>query len=367
MKNARAYERNILAIVGIAASGMVLCNAGPVHAASFLNSCTTYCHGMPPRDAVRKANPHFNSMSSAMTGNHRTHVGSAPAAADCSSCHISVGPTNFGHQNGVIGMTNSLKGYSSATLRAKYDKGVFFNQTSIPNLTNARCSNVNCHFEKQTPVWGTSSAGTTCETCHGALISPLTPAHPKHVVALGNTIAVCTSCHNSYSGTAAYTHATSAGRAITVTVGAYTGSNNRYLPSQTGRVTGTCSSLVCHGSGTLLPWSGALWSTTDQCGKCHSSNAAGAVTLAVPFYSTAYPVKVTANTDAKAGAHTNHLTSQALGISASTACSDCHGTVTLAGATHMNGATTFTWSALATKSGVLVPTYTAATGTCANV
>jgi predicted CxxxxCH...CXXCH cytochrome family protein len=60
------------------------------------------------------------------------------------------------------------------------------------------------------------------------------------------------------------------------------------------------------------------------------------------------------------------MTSQALGISASTACTDCHGTVTLAGATHMNGSTTFTWSALATKSGALTPTYTAATGACAN-
>src|SRR6185369_12881607 len=146
-------------------------------------------------------------------------------------------------------------------------------------------------------------------------------------------------------GTTAYTHATSAGRAIKVTVGAYAGSNNRYLPSQaTGRVTGTCSTVVCHGSATLMPWSGTLWSTTDQCGKCHSSTAAGAITQAVPFYGTAYPTKVTLNTNAKVGAHTNHMTSQALGISASTACADCHGTVTLTTATHMTGSTTFVWS-----------------------
>ncbi len=295
-ENSKNYSQMVAVITALIS---LTFSVGTAQAVSVLNSCTTYCHGIPPLDGTRKANLHFGSRSSALSGNHRNHLPAAPATASCGICHTPVAATEFGHQNNIIKMANSLKGYSSATLRAKYDKGIFFNQTSIPNLTNARCSNVNCHFEKQTPVWGTSSAGTTCETCHGALISPLTPAHPKHVVALGNTITACNSCHNSHSGTAAYTHATSAGRAITVTVGAYTGSNNRYLPSQTGRVTGTCSLVVCHGSGTLLPWSGALWSTTDQCGKCHSSNAAGAITQAVPFYSTAYPVKVTANTNAK--------------------------------------------------------------------
>lgn len=351
-------------VAGIIALMALTVSVGTVRAASVLNSCATYCHGAPLRDGVRKGNPQFGSQSSAVSGNHRNHLPAAPAAASCNICHTPVTPTNFGHQNNVIRMANSLKGYSSATLRAKYDKGVFFNQTSIPNLTNATCSNVNCHFEKKTPAWGTSAAGTTCETCHGALVTPLTLAHPKHIVALGNTITACASCHNSYAGAAAYTHATSAGRPIAVTVGVYAGSNGRYLPSQTGRVTGTCSSAVCHGSGTSVPWGGTIWSSTDQCGKCHSSTAAGAVTQAVPFYSTAYPVKVTANTDAKVGAHTNHMTSQALGISASTACTDCHGTVTLTGATHMNGSTTFAWSALATKNALLTPAYTAATGQC---
>src|SRR6266702_471760 len=362
-ENSKNYSQMVAVITALIS---LTFSVGTAQAVSVLNSCTTYCHGIPPLDGTRKANLHFGSRSSALSGNHRNHLPAAPATASCGICHTPVAATEFGHQNNIIKMANSLKGYSSATLRAKYDKGIFFNQTSIPNLTNARCSNVNCHFEKQTPVWGTSSAGTTCETCHGALISPLTPAHPKHVVALGNTITACNSCHNSYSGTAAYTHATSAGRALTVTVGAYTGSNNRYLPSQTGRVTGTCSLVVCHGSGTLLPWSGALWSTTDQCGKCHSSNAAGAITQAVPFYSTAYPVKVTANTNAKVGAHTAHLTATD-SLANALVCTDCHGTVTLTLATHMNGATNFTWSTLATKSGALAPAYTAATGTCANV
>ncbi len=335
-------------------------------AASFLNSCVTYCHGAPPRDGARKGNPRFGSQSSAMLGNHSNHLSAAPSTNDCSICHAPVTATSYGHQNNIIDMAVKLKGYSAASGRARYDRGNFVNMTSIPNLTSATCSNVNCHFEKKTPAWGTSATGTTCESCHGALVTPLTLAHPKHITALGNSISACASCHNNYTGAAAYTHATSAGRAIKVTVGAYAGSNNRYLPSQTGRVTGTCSTLVCHGSGSSLPWSGTLWSATDQCGKCHSSTTAGAITQAVPFYSTAYPTKVTINTDAKVGAHTNHMTSQTLGISASTACTDCHGTVSLTTATHMTGSTSFVWSALATRGGALVPTYTAATGVCTN-
>jgi predicted CxxxxCH...CXXCH cytochrome family protein len=261
-------------------------------------------------------------------------------------------------------MASSLKGYSSALGRAKYDKGTFFNMTSIPDLSIARCSNVNCHFEKQTPLWSSAATATTCETCHGALVAPLTVAHPKHVVALGNSMTACASCHTSYAGAASFNHASSAGRPIRVTVGGYSGSNNRYLPSQTGRITGNCSTVVCHGSATAIPWSGVLWSTTDQCGKCHSSTAAGAVSQTTPFYSTAYPTKVTAATDTKAGAHTNHVTSQALGISASVACTDCHGAVTLAGAGHMNGSTTFVWSPLASGNSTLTPAYNASTGQC---
>ncbi|HBA72482.1 MAG TPA: hypothetical protein DCZ63_09960 [Geobacter sp.] len=354
-------------VVGIIALMTMIFSVGTARAASVLNSCTTYCHGASPRDGARKANPHFGSQSSAFMGNHRNHLPAVATAASCNICHTPVTPTNYGHQNNVINMAYSLKGYSSATLRAKYDKGVFFNQTSIPNLTNARCSNVNCHFEKLTPAWGTSSAATTCETCHGALITPLTLAHSKHIVALGNTIAACSSCHSTYAGAAAYSHATSAGRAIKVTVGAYTGSNNRYLPSQaSGRVTGTCSSVACHGSGTLLPWSGTLWSTTDQCGKCHSSTTTGAVSTGTPFYSTSYPAKVTLNTDAKVGAHTNHMTSATTGFSANNACNDCHGSVTLSSTTHMNGSSTFAWSTLASKGGALTPAYNSTTGQCSN-
>ncbi len=583
--------------------------------ASVLNSCTTYCHGMPPRDGARKANLHFDSQSSAFLGNHRSHLPPAPAAAACSVCHTPVPSTSFGHQNSVINMANSLKGYSSARLRAKYDKGTFFNQTSVPFLANATCSNVNCHFEQKTPIWNAPAytSPTDCNKCHGfpPAGTTATPAgglagsHARHNAYFPGTNG-CQKCHPGHAG---FSHASSAGRPLRVQgylrdpqntlepSGTYSGNGTNYLPSQsssqvfgrcnnlychsTGQSTtgagvgtpvlttnwgsgpltcgschqnmgpaananatgkhgihaqtfaiscavchgtgytsttvptgdgtlhvnrninlawtglasapattytkgnsfpagfstygtcsnsychstvqnatdgsntgityrsgfswnsvaaigcsgchvdmssdptgtgshrlhtlptginmdcsrchagytdttrnttthvngsielgaagfnysqgsthpvgngyGTCSSTACHGSGTV-PWGGTLWSTTDQCGKCHSSPTSGAVSTASPYYSTSFPVKNTSNTDTKVGAHTAHITASER-LHPGLGCTDCHGTVNLSDATHMNGTTNFNWSVLA-RTGGLNPTYNQANGTCTNV
>jgi predicted CxxxxCH...CXXCH cytochrome family protein len=585
--------------------------------ASFLNSCTIYCHGMPPRDAARKANPHFDSQSSAFLGNHRGHLSPTPVASACTVCHIPVAATAFGHQNGVINMANSLKGYSSSTIRASYDKGTFFNQTSIPNLINATCSNVSCHFETKTPAWNSPvyTFPASCNICHGlppagtpsAPSGGLAGSHARHNAYFPGATG-CQKCHPGYTG---FTHASSAGRALRVQgylrdplnlleAGAtYSGSGTNYLPSQSsgqlfgscsnlychstgqsstgagigtsvttpnwgsgaltcgnchqnmgpatnnnatgkhirhaqtagiscavchgaaygsttvptgagtthvdkninlawtglaaapvttyskgnsfaagssaygvcsnsychstvqnaangtnsgityrtgiswnpvatvncgschvdeaadltgtgshrahvsasganlgcvrchlgytstatapathvnglielgaagisysqgsgisnpaGNGYGSCSSVVCHGSG-IVPWGGTLWSATDQCGKCHSSSAAGAVTASAPFYNTSYPVQIISNLDVKTGAHTAHITSSE-SLHPGLACIDCHGTVNLNDATHMNGVTNFNWSVLA-RTGNLSPSYNPSTGMCTNV
>jgi predicted CxxxxCH...CXXCH cytochrome family protein len=481
-------------LAGLAALSLECDTAG----ASVLNSCTTYCHGMPPRDATRKGNPHFDSRSSAVLGNHRNHLSATPVAGECSTCHASVTPTDFGHQNDVIAMANSLKGYSSATVRAKYDKGTFFNQTSIPNLTAATCSNASCHFETKTPPWGSPSftAPANCNACHGFPPSgtSATPAgglagsHDIHNFYYPGTNG-CQKCHPSYGS---FTHGSSAGRPLRVqgflrdpantlqASATYSGSGINYLPSASsaqsfgscsnlychsnsgpngtagsfstpgwgggpltcaschadmattadtapngshyihastgyaagvkldcstchgtgyassaidpathvdkqvnlsftgsgngtvyskaspmaaGTAWGSCSTSLCHGIGTPS-WGGSIWSTTDQCGKCHSSTASGTISQSVPFYGTSFPAKVTLDTDAKVGAHTNHMIAQTLGFAASTACNDCHGTVTLTAPTHMNGTTTFVWSNLANRNGTLVPGYSPTTGQC---
>ncbi|NVN89136.1 MAG: CxxxxCH/CxxCH domain-containing protein [Desulfuromonadales bacterium] len=494
MRRYRAGKKNVFVAVVMALLMLLAFSSVAAQAASVLNSCT-YCHGMPPNDGVRKGNPHFGSQSSAFFGNHRSHLPTAAVATDCNVCHTAVSATGFGHQNDVIVMANSLKGYSSATLRAKYDKGVFFNMTSVPNLTNATCSNVSCHFEKKTPAWGGAAynPATDCNACHGAppsgtagtAVGGLAGSHARHDVYYPGT-ANCQKCHPNY---ATFSHATSAGRALKVSgylrnpsntleaSATYSGTGANYLPSKsgaqvfgscatsychssgqsaTGTATGitykavawgsaaltcagchvdeatdatgtgnhrvhtlsaganfdcskchagytkttvtpathvnglielgaagftysqgsgaahsagngygTCSASICHGNATVT-WGGTLYSTTDQCAKCHSSTTAGAVTAANPFYSTSYPAKVTANTDPKVGAHTSHLTSTD-SLSAAINCSDCHGSVLLSAVTHMNGTTNFSWSALATRNGALTPTYTAATGVCSSV
>ncbi|HZV81774.1 MAG TPA: CxxxxCH/CxxCH domain-containing protein, partial [Geobacteraceae bacterium] len=144
----------------------------------------------------------------------------------------------------------------------------------------------------------------------------------------------------------------------------FTYSQGSGTSNPSGNGYGSCSSSACHGSGTV-PWGGILWSTTDQCGKCHSSAAAGAVSASSPYYSTSYPVKNTSNTDVKVGAHTAHITSSE-SLHPGLACIDCHGTVNLNDPTHMNGFTDFNWSVLA-RTGGLSPSYNPATGMCTNV
>jgi len=304
------------------------CAAGTVKA-EILNSCSTYCHGMPPRDGARKANLHFNSRSSAFPGNHQAHLKAAPSAADCSVCHAPVAPTNFGHQNGVIVMANSLNGYSSATLRAKYNKGVFINQTSIPNLTNATCSNVNCHFENTTPAWGSAAFASpgNCNACHGA--PPADGNHPattgpgkKHGDYYGTTTGSCIKCHNDHTVEAKpFAHATSAGKRSLVlqftaapnSGGTYSKTADlaypTYLPSRTSAANrnGTCSSMYCHSNGNGgLPTTTPTWGSTlaTDCSGCHGGAAGSASVIAT----------------GKHGAHVNNATV----LGTNLGCVDCH-------------------------------------------
>jgi predicted CxxxxCH...CXXCH cytochrome family protein len=310
-------------------------------AAGTLNSCVTYCHGASPRDAARKASPHFGSQSSAFLGSHRNHLPAAPVAGDCSVCHKPVAPTAFGHQNNVIEMANSLKGYSSAALRAKYDKGLFFNVTSVPNLTLATCSNVNCHFEKKTPVWASAALASPadCGACHGAPPAGTTAApgsagsHARHDVYFTGT-ANCQKCHTNHLAEAApFAHATSAGHARTavtltdpagVSSGSYSGSGTNYLPSQAAQqVFGSCSNNYCHSTGNPsvaaanLPaaYAGSGFATvawgsgTQACNSCHGRST----TNGMPDYTNAgTPGSATANS------HQKHVTGSAI------SCNECH-------------------------------------------
>lgn len=332
------------------------------HAAgTYTGACSTTCHS-PTTAPV--STPTWGTASSCSschestptTGSHPLHSGLTVQAL-CISCHAgAVVDVNAGtsHLNGTIDVTN---GYPANV--AKHAPGSYAGTCATAAACHANPYGTSAII---TPVWGVE-AGNHCAGCHNgsgafdaALGSPSTGSHAKHMALAG---VLCNQCH---AGAVKNSDGGSLHKNGNIDV------TNGYpaivAKHAAGTYTGTCSTAVCHGSG-IVPWGGTLWSTTDQCGACHASNANGTVTQAAPFYNTAYPVKTTAATDAKVGAHTNHMSSQTLGVSASTACTDCHGAVTLSGATHMNGSTTFVWSALATKNGTLAPTYTAATGQCA--
>lgn len=296
------FKKVTLAGLALALSTIVV---SPVHAALSCNSC----HGMPPQDS-----PLRSPSSGAFTGNHQTHQPVNATATDCATCHVTSGFTSS-HRDGKIGLQPNL---NSSPATGQYIVGVgavsFKNQTSVPVLGS--CSNVNCHFERTSPDWGTPYLGArsdaVCSTCHDSV--PTTNAHSKHTalyVAKNGGVAAdtCNNCHlTNYSDA---THASQVGRPINVTLasGKYsTAMKTSYLPSQqTARVEGDCSNLYCHsnGSGTFAK---PNWGTpaSGACGTCHA----------------APPTSAT---------HT------AFGTAANT-CSTCHVFTGVNGATHLNGA-----------------------------
>lgn len=372
-----------------------VCNTCHYHnssAGSFSGACTA-CHGYPPTTtAIGGSNglaaPATNALGSApaSAGAHAAHV--STRGIGCNACHngyegkpmpsqtidigFAVNASNVigfvnSVANGTFSGTNSLTGYSWSGA----------NGTTITTAANfnSTCS-IYCHGNTLTggtltnPSWTGGASQAACGTCHGATAAapPTTGSHAIHAGAAGPLGMSCDQCHgphpdNSHvNGSVNWDLTAVGGQYKTPSAASYaaTGTTTNLAPSS---AYGTCS-VKCHGSATPT-WGGTLWSTTDQCGMCHSSTASGGVTATTPFYDTSYPVKVTTVTDAKVGAHTSHI---AMTDSLATAmnCADCHGAVTLTSGTHMNGTTNFVWSVLAQKGG-LAPAYNPATGVCSNV
>src|SRR6185369_8047524 len=145
--------------------------SGTAHAALSCNSC----HGMPPLDS-----PVRSPSTGAFSGNHQTHQPGNATASDCATCHVTTGFTSS-HRDGLIGFQSNLNN-SPATAQYKVGGTAVSskNQTSFP--TPGSCSNVNCHFETDTPQWGSPAFGVrsdvVCSTCHDA--APSMNAHSKH-------------------------------------------------------------------------------------------------------------------------------------------------------------------------------------------
>ena len=263
-------------------------------------NCTS-CHAMPPIDSNNSLTPaikaRFRDWSSgAFAGNHQTHTPIAPAAVTanhCVKCHNNNAYT-IEHYNGVINMAAKIHNYSaSGRGLARYNKPLFFNQTSRPNLTT--CSNVNCHFETVTPAWGSTRLGngnTDCETCHQTYPTPgmspqSTTGHSTHLKypSMGSVFS-CDVCHvNHLFEALPYQHATSAGsRGVYVNTSyRYSAPTNDVMPSMKN-VFGKCSNTYCHSNGSPAPatqgyttvpyrmYSSPVFGTSVGCGACHQAS-----------------------------------------------------------------------------------------------
>jgi len=316
-------------------------------------------------------------------------------ALTCGSCHLNMATDDNATGNHVvhaktynIGCGVCHSGYSATTTNANLHTkntaiDVIFPGTGIsagsrydgtnaggrtPGFGYASCTTSYCHsnsgpngstriYPAVAPMWG--GAKLDCGSCHQNMntSASATGGHLAHASSARTTGGQygCEMCHTGYTDTTV-TNATHVDQKINLGF-SVAATYSKVAPIAAGSTFGTCSATVCHGSATALPWGGTLHSTTDQCAKCHAGPATGGL-----FYSTAFPTKQTSNTDAKAGAHTAHLTSAFIG-GVTLTCNDCHGTVTLKSAGHMNGSTELVWSSLATKNGA-TPTYTA--GKCDN-
>jgi len=266
---------------------------------SFAATTCSSCHGMPPLDS---ADGMRQPATGAFKGNHQTHLGATATAAECSKCHANSGYDNK-HAATAGYKIKTAANINSSPSTGTYSKGVFFNQTSVPVMGS--CSNVNCHFERNTtdrtpaPVWGTSPALTDCNTCHDTPRGA-SGSHAKHEAAYGGT-ASCVQCHPNY-GTTNFSHATSAGKdkiKVNAANGYTGGTAISWLPSQT-KAYGTCSTASCHDNGRGVKVETPAWgATAPACSACHE----------------AAPTTFS---------HTKHLTGLAAKFNRNAVCADCH-------------------------------------------
>lgn len=233
------------------------------------------CHGMPPIDSDLR-----DAGTGTFAGNHSTHNPFLATPGSCEKCHPGSSTYTSDHRDWLIGVASNLND-SPHPAGASYDKPPFFNQTSVPALRS--CSNVNCHFESTTPVWGSSPTETSCTSCHGA--PPADGSHVSHAAHYGGEHS-CSQCH---SATETFSHATSIGKrplairfdGISNWGGSYSGeiAYPNFLPSRNPSRNGVCRDLYCHSNGEPSSgthyaepvWGGAL---SAGCTGCHGGNGA---------------------------------------------------------------------------------------------
>lgn len=316
------------------------------------------CHGAAPADGNHPS-------ASGAGAKHGVRLGTD--VNSCLACHpnhaAEAKPFAHATSAGHRGLTVSFAGpYPGGSYSGSVGYPAYLPSQSPPR--NGTCSNTYCHSPgtskgptfpapAQPAVWGTTFS-SPCGACHVDMSSSAsaTGSHLLHAQTAGYGCAVC---HNGAgSGTTLHANGT-----IELSFGG-TGAGTVYSTGShaPGTAYGSCSASLCHGSGTPV-WGANT--TVVECEKCHGSAATS------PFRSTA---GATANTDAKTGAHLDHLQAASAGhkYTSNIACSECHtvpATITAAGHIDTAGPAEIVFGPLA-KTGGLAPTYNATTRQCAN-
>ena len=224
------------------------------------------------------------------------------------------------------------------------------------NATNRTCDNVDCHYERTTPVydgagWDDADLGPnnpTCETCHFFRQGPfptipwqagdLPDAHQVHVAGIAPPDAAqshayaCVYCHTDNGGNTAHTNGQ-----IDLDGSASPKANGDEVIAQpdlsvkygAGTANATCSGFYCHGADFSAQLQGTdvtpVWNdhTTAYCSTCHDVDTRPSPTLGQEF---------------DQGKHKTHASPGAPYVwgppysQHAPACTVCHGVVDGAGA-----------------------------------
>lgn len=237
---------------------------------------------------------HVNMSTDATgTGSHKMHAGSTGNAQySCSVCHgtgydatTAVYPS---HASATINL--SMTGNATGT---SYTKG-----TSITpgSAVYGSCSTSNCHGSG-TPTWGNNTATTSCEKCHGSVVTnPFydtsgntsaadvqVGAHRVHLAGTSNYSSpiACSECHTAPATVNAAGHIDSALPAEVPLAGTLSMTNPRGVAGTPTYGGGSCSNIYCHdgsrfkngwSAGTNPTWSDTAYlnSTVADCSKCHA-------------------------------------------------------------------------------------------------
>lgn len=289
--NFLSVSRNFIALLIL--SGSIFCT---VSMAAAEITCTG-CHGtLVPADVRPLDASNRDIFTGGFQGNHRTHMDGNATPAICARCHMGSDIYSTGHRDGMISISPNI---NNSPLPALYkNMTAAFPQTATPLLRT--CTNVNCHFERETPPWGSAQYAIPagCSGCHGAPPagddSGRAGSHARHDLYYTGT-ANCGRCHADHlSEPNPFAHATSAARRMLVIglhdpsgapSGAYSGPFDDYLPkSGTRDYFGTCSNTYCHSDGAAVA-TGAVtpnitpaWGTTGPlaCDGCHGNPPANA-------------------------------------------------------------------------------------------